>query len=205
MVKSMLDLRQLETFSNKKAPNCPPHDRERQSSSSLQESPVCSISMWHSRIKGWMMHVNCPDRFILDGGESQEATSPTSWWLDVPTHHIEGRSCDVPRGERGGYGRAGQVNPVQRERERTKVLFYSWLSVSLIVSAALCSHTSVTTRWRSSAPPGCRGEGSAVRARRAAARTAPALWATTAGNPARSLSSMVRPHTSKLKNLKSSK
>ncbi|XP_056261506.1 mitogen-activated protein kinase-binding protein 1-like isoform X2 [Seriola aureovittata] len=37
MVKSMLDLRQLETFAHKKNPNCPPHDRERQSTSSLQE------------------------------------------------------------------------------------------------------------------------------------------------------------------------
>ncbi|KAM9339134.1 mitogen-activated protein kinase-binding protein 1-like [Symphorus nematophorus] len=37
MVKSMLDLRQLETFGHKKNPSCPPHDRERQSTSSLQE------------------------------------------------------------------------------------------------------------------------------------------------------------------------
>ncbi|CAK6962647.1 mitogen-activated protein kinase-binding protein 1-like [Scomber scombrus] len=37
MVKSMLDLRQLETFAHKKNPNCSPYDRERQSASSLQE------------------------------------------------------------------------------------------------------------------------------------------------------------------------
>ncbi|XP_047429397.1 mitogen-activated protein kinase-binding protein 1-like [Mugil cephalus] len=37
MVKSMLDLRQLETFSNKKNPNGPSHDRERWSTSNLQE------------------------------------------------------------------------------------------------------------------------------------------------------------------------
>lgn len=41
MVKSMLDLRQLETFAHKKTPNFPPHDRERQSTSSLQEPMVC--------------------------------------------------------------------------------------------------------------------------------------------------------------------
>ncbi|XP_029984207.1 mitogen-activated protein kinase-binding protein 1-like isoform X2 [Sphaeramia orbicularis] len=37
MVKSMLDLRQLETFGHKKSPNRPPHDKERWSMSSLQE------------------------------------------------------------------------------------------------------------------------------------------------------------------------
>ncbi|XP_051265541.1 mitogen-activated protein kinase-binding protein 1-like isoform X3 [Dicentrarchus labrax] len=37
MVKSMLDLRQLETFAHKKNSTCPPHDRERQSTSSLHE------------------------------------------------------------------------------------------------------------------------------------------------------------------------
>ncbi|XP_068433202.1 mitogen-activated protein kinase-binding protein 1-like [Clinocottus analis] len=37
MVKSMLDLRQLETFAPRKKPNCPPHDRERWSTSSLHE------------------------------------------------------------------------------------------------------------------------------------------------------------------------
>lgn len=40
MVKSMLDLRQLETFAHKKNPNCPPYDRERQITSSLQEPVV---------------------------------------------------------------------------------------------------------------------------------------------------------------------
>ncbi|XP_035990087.1 mitogen-activated protein kinase-binding protein 1 [Fundulus heteroclitus] len=38
MVKSMLDLRQLETFGQKKNLNCAPHERERQSSSSLHEA-----------------------------------------------------------------------------------------------------------------------------------------------------------------------
>ena len=42
MVKSMLDLRQLETFAHKKNSNSPPHDRERQSTSSLQEPMVCT-------------------------------------------------------------------------------------------------------------------------------------------------------------------
>ncbi|XP_042245977.1 mitogen-activated protein kinase-binding protein 1-like isoform X2 [Thunnus maccoyii] len=37
IVKSMMDLRQLETFAHKKNPNCPPYDRERQSMSSLQD------------------------------------------------------------------------------------------------------------------------------------------------------------------------
>lgn len=41
MVKSMLDLRQLETFAHKKKPNCLTYDRERQSASSLQEPMVC--------------------------------------------------------------------------------------------------------------------------------------------------------------------
>ncbi|XP_078130727.1 mitogen-activated protein kinase-binding protein 1-like [Sander vitreus] len=36
-VKSMLDLRQLETFAPKKNPSCSPHDRERWSTSCLQE------------------------------------------------------------------------------------------------------------------------------------------------------------------------
>ncbi|XP_034756679.1 mitogen-activated protein kinase-binding protein 1-like [Etheostoma cragini] len=37
MVKSMLDLRQLETFAPKKTPSCSPHNKERWSKSSLQE------------------------------------------------------------------------------------------------------------------------------------------------------------------------
>ncbi|XP_074471852.1 mitogen-activated protein kinase-binding protein 1-like isoform X1 [Sebastes fasciatus] len=41
-VKSMLDLRQLETFAPKKTPNCSPHDRERRSMFSLQESVLQS-------------------------------------------------------------------------------------------------------------------------------------------------------------------
>lgn len=41
IVKSMMDLRQLETFAHKKNPNCPPYDRERQSMSSLQDPMVC--------------------------------------------------------------------------------------------------------------------------------------------------------------------
>uniref|UniRef100_A0AAX7VL44 MABP1/WDR62 second WD40 domain-containing protein n=1 Tax=Astatotilapia calliptera TaxID=8154 RepID=A0AAX7VL44_ASTCA len=45
MVKSMLDLTQLETFAPKKNPSCPPHDRERQSSLGLQEPVVRSVCL----------------------------------------------------------------------------------------------------------------------------------------------------------------
>lgn len=62
----------------------------------------------------------------------------------------------------------------------------------LIVSTSLCFRTSVITRWKSSAA-GRKDEGSAVAARRAAARTVPALWGTTAGTPARTVSWTVRP------------
>lgn len=41
MVKSLLDLRQLESFAQKKSPNCLPHGRERLSTFSLQEPMVC--------------------------------------------------------------------------------------------------------------------------------------------------------------------
>lgn len=41
MVKSLLDLRQLESFAQKKNPNCLPHSRERLSTRSLQEPMVC--------------------------------------------------------------------------------------------------------------------------------------------------------------------
>ncbi|XP_029902723.1 mitogen-activated protein kinase-binding protein 1-like isoform X2 [Myripristis murdjan] len=37
MVKSMLDLRQLDTFSHKKSPECRPRDKDKRSTSSLQE------------------------------------------------------------------------------------------------------------------------------------------------------------------------
>ncbi|XP_019124215.2 mitogen-activated protein kinase-binding protein 1 [Larimichthys crocea] len=52
MVKSMLDLRQLETFAHKKTPNFPPHDRERQSTSSLQE-PMLQLEERAKRHRPW--------------------------------------------------------------------------------------------------------------------------------------------------------
>ncbi|XP_044026188.1 mitogen-activated protein kinase-binding protein 1-like isoform X2 [Siniperca chuatsi] len=52
MVKSMLDLKQLETFAHKKNPNFPPHDRERQSMSSLQE-PMLQLDERAKRHRPW--------------------------------------------------------------------------------------------------------------------------------------------------------
>nr|XP_046229931.1 mitogen-activated protein kinase-binding protein 1-like isoform X3 [Scatophagus argus] len=52
MVKSMLDLRQLETFAHKKNPNCHPHDRVRQSTSSLQE-PTMQLEDRAKRHRPW--------------------------------------------------------------------------------------------------------------------------------------------------------
>ncbi|KAI3364429.1 hypothetical protein L3Q82_011222 [Scortum barcoo] len=52
MVKSILDLRQLETFAHKKNPNYFPHDRERQSTSSLQE-PMLQLEGRAKRHRPW--------------------------------------------------------------------------------------------------------------------------------------------------------
>lgn len=215
MVKSMLDLRQLETFSHKKNPNCPPHDRERQSTPSLQEPMVCmdlclrERNRSHACVIALLNHL-CSLSAAAVGGESQEASALATRWLAVLTPvqgHQGGRwSCAVPWGERGWYKSTEQVNPCsvhavslkrsQGHCKRTKVLFYSWFNVSLRPCSSLfpplsCFHTSVITWWRSSTA-GCKGEGSAVRARKAAARTALALWATTAGSPARIVCWMVR-------------
>ncbi|XP_029281921.1 LOW QUALITY PROTEIN: mitogen-activated protein kinase-binding protein 1-like [Cottoperca gobio] len=51
-VKSMLDLRQLETFGPKKNPNCPPHDRDRRSTSSQQE-PNLQLEERAKRSRRW--------------------------------------------------------------------------------------------------------------------------------------------------------
>ncbi|KAM7395686.1 hypothetical protein PAMA_007112 [Pampus argenteus] len=52
MVKSMLDLRQLETFANKKNPDCPSYGIERQSVSSLQE-PMEQLEDKAKRHRPW--------------------------------------------------------------------------------------------------------------------------------------------------------
>ncbi|XP_042245980.1 mitogen-activated protein kinase-binding protein 1-like isoform X4 [Thunnus maccoyii] len=52
IVKSMMDLRQLETFAHKKNPNCPPYDRERQSMSSLQD-PMQQLEERAKRHRPW--------------------------------------------------------------------------------------------------------------------------------------------------------
>jgi len=52
MVKSMLDLRQPETFGPKKKPNCSPRDRERRSTISLHEPAVRSGLDLQERVKG---------------------------------------------------------------------------------------------------------------------------------------------------------
>lgn len=82
MVKSMMDLRQLETFANMKNPNCPPHDRERQSTSSLQEPMVCMDLYLRGRNRmlcvckctTTISHL-CSLSAAAVGGESQEASA----------------------------------------------------------------------------------------------------------------------------------
>uniref|UniRef100_UPI003AAF42A3 mitogen-activated protein kinase-binding protein 1-like n=1 Tax=Centroberyx gerrardi TaxID=166262 RepID=UPI003AAF42A3 len=53
MVKSMLDLRQLETFSHMKIPQTRPHDRDRRSTSSLQEPTVCRLEERPKKRRPW--------------------------------------------------------------------------------------------------------------------------------------------------------
>ncbi|XP_040920240.1 mitogen-activated protein kinase-binding protein 1-like [Toxotes jaculatrix] len=77
MVKSMLDLRQLETFAHKKNPNCPPHDRERQSTSSLQE-PVQHLEERAKRHRPW---------------------SHADWLSSHPSKGIKGTDGAVPYSE----------------------------------------------------------------------------------------------------------
>ncbi|KAK5606493.1 hypothetical protein CRENBAI_020100 [Crenichthys baileyi] len=81
MVKSMLDLRQLETFGQKKNPNCPTHEREKQSSSSLQDPEEQQLEERCRRRPAWLQSAtsNCVkemDGSVLFPEEDKDDTSP---------------------------------------------------------------------------------------------------------------------------------
>lgn len=71
---------------------------------------------------------------------------------------------------------------VRSEENQSAHFFYSWS----------CGRSSAMTQQSSSTAGRSSGGGCAVTAMRAAARTAPVLWATTAGRPAPTTSWMVR-------------
>ncbi|KAM4712862.1 mitogen-activated protein kinase-binding protein 1-like isoform 2-T2 [Anableps anableps] len=81
MVKSMLDLRQLETFGQKKNLNCPIHERERQSSSSLQDPDEQQVEERSRRCPAWMPSAtpNCvkeTDGPVFFPEENEDDASP---------------------------------------------------------------------------------------------------------------------------------
>ena len=148
MVKSMMDLRQLESFAHKKNPNCPPHDRERQSTSSLQEPQVRTARDVNERQRG-----SCPSVFVTArlchlslsaaavGGESQEASAVLAVLAAVQGHEGDWWSRAVPRGARRRVESAGQVSPHSSdhddaEREQ-KCFFCSWRNVFFPPSSSL--------------------------------------------------------------------
>lgn len=186
MVKSMLDLRQPETFSHKK--NGSFHDKERQS------VPIEVRVELRLGGRGSCLYAVlwCPS-FPAAGQQSQETSVlvvlallqgyPESRWSRV-----------VLRGEQGRCNSPGQVLHIPAQcssfyshssplRERTALdvclcPFCSWFS-----PLTHCCQTSAV-RWRRGRTAGCSGGTRAVTARRAAARTALVLWAMTAGGPA---------------------
>ncbi|XP_047242986.1 mitogen-activated protein kinase-binding protein 1-like [Girardinichthys multiradiatus] len=81
MVKSMLDLRQLETFGQKKTPNCPTHEREKQSSSSLQDPEEQQLEERCRRRPAWLQSATSKCVKEMDGSvlfpeEDKDDTSP---------------------------------------------------------------------------------------------------------------------------------
>ncbi|XP_069572308.1 mitogen-activated protein kinase-binding protein 1-like [Brachyistius frenatus] len=102
MVKSMLDLRQLETFAPKKKPNCPPHDRERWNASSLQE-PTQQLEESSRRYRPWphadwlsshsSKGTKGTDGVVLYPEENEDNTSPLGSDYMVKEQHcrMQGR------------------------------------------------------------------------------------------------------------------
>ncbi|XP_076612469.1 mitogen-activated protein kinase-binding protein 1-like isoform X2 [Chaetodon auriga] len=102
MVKSMMDLRQLETFAHMKNPNCPPPDRERQSTFSLQE-PVLHLEERAKRHRPWphtdwlsshpSKGIRGTDGAVLYPEENKDETSPQGSDYMVKEQHcrMQGR------------------------------------------------------------------------------------------------------------------
>ncbi|CAJ1077415.1 mitogen-activated protein kinase-binding protein 1-like isoform X2 [Xyrichtys novacula] len=100
MVKSMLDLRQLDSFSHKKNPNCLRHDRERQSTTSLQESELEERAkrLWPWPHSDWLSShpskgIRGTDGAVLYPEENENHTSPQSSEYKVKEQHcrMQGR------------------------------------------------------------------------------------------------------------------
>lgn len=193
MVKSMLDLRQLETFSHKK--NGSSHDKERQSAPTEVRMEL--------RLGGeGAVCMRCRDaHHLLQLGNRAKRHQP---WLSL-------HSCKGTRNPDGAvwYSEEDKDGACLRGRYRTSLLsapgftftatlagkktaldvclcpFSSWVS-----PLTHCCQTSAV-RWRRGRTAGCSGGTRAVTARRAAARTALVMWAMTAGAPAPTVTWMV--------------
>ncbi|KAM6915111.1 mitogen-activated protein kinase-binding protein 1-like [Xenentodon cancila] len=99
MVKSMLDLRQLETFSHKKGPGFPSHDRERQSTSSLHE-PVQQAEDKSRR--SWLTSPACRRIKGTDGPVLFPEENDDAMGLLEGDYMVKEQHCGTPtRGIRG--------------------------------------------------------------------------------------------------------
>ncbi|XP_030260499.1 mitogen-activated protein kinase-binding protein 1-like [Sparus aurata] len=98
MVKSMMDLRQLETFAHKKNPSCPPHDRERQSTSSLQEPQLQLEERAKRHRLSWLSSqpskgARGTDGAVLYPEEPEDETSPqgSEYMVEEQRCRMQGR------------------------------------------------------------------------------------------------------------------
>ncbi|XP_070781678.1 mitogen-activated protein kinase-binding protein 1-like [Enoplosus armatus] len=133
MVKSMLDLRQLETFAHKKNSNCPPHDRERQSTSSLQE-PMLQLQERAKRHRPWphadwlsshpSKGIRGSDGAVLYPEENEDDKSPRGSDYMVKEQHcrIQGRGIRSESQESRSPDSACSLGYNSRESSPDRVL-----------------------------------------------------------------------------------
>lgn len=163
MVKSMLDLRQLETFAHKK--NGSSNEKERQST--------------HKRHQPWLsLHsskvIRDPDGATCYPEENQEDAS------------LRGRYCtSLFRAHSNSHSNT------DREQKCWGCLFLSIVLHGFPPVTHCCQTSAVRRGWGRGRTAGCNGGTRAVTARRATARTALAMWAMTAWGPAPIVTSMV--------------
>ncbi|XP_060908400.1 mitogen-activated protein kinase-binding protein 1-like [Labrus mixtus] len=131
MAKSMLDLRQLDSFSQKKNPNCPRHDKERQSTSSLQEPELEERVKrhWHWPHADWMSShpskgIRGTDGAVLYPEENKNHTSPQGSDYKVKEQHcrIKGRAIRSESMESRSPDSACSLDYDSRESSPNQVL-----------------------------------------------------------------------------------
>ncbi|XP_041661551.1 mitogen-activated protein kinase-binding protein 1-like [Cheilinus undulatus] len=131
MVKSMLDLRQLESFSHKKNPSSFRHDRERQSTSSLQEPELEERVKrhWHWPHTDWLSShpskvIRGTDGAVLYPEENKNHTSLQSSDYTVKEQHcrVQGRAIRSESQESRSPDSACSLDYDSRESSPDQVL-----------------------------------------------------------------------------------